>query len=58
VTPPIRQTLASGILDGKCSPFPIVNAKRDAVGVSKIELAQIAVQMLLIPFPDQNDFAM
>jgi hypothetical protein len=37
VTPPIRQTLASSVLNGKCSPFPIVHPKGDAVGISEIE---------------------
>jgi hypothetical protein len=47
VTPPIRQTLASRILDGKRSPFPIVHAEGDAVRIPEIEFAQIAVQVLL-----------
>jgi hypothetical protein len=29
------------------SPFPIVDAKRNAVGIAEVKFAQVAVQMLL-----------
>jgi hypothetical protein len=47
VTPPIGQTLTSSALNREGAPFGIVHAQGNAVRISEIELAQIAVQVLL-----------
>jgi hypothetical protein len=39
--------LPATVFGGKRSPFPIVHAQGDTVGISEIEFAQIAVQVLL-----------
>ena len=47
VSSPIRETLASYALYGKRRTFAIVDAKGDAVIISKIVFGQIPMQMLL-----------
>jgi hypothetical protein len=47
VRPPIRETLAIGVLHCKRGTFPVIETKPDPVIVAEIELRQVAVQVLL-----------
>jgi hypothetical protein len=54
---PIFQALADDTLQRYFCPSNIVHAKRDPVGIAKIEFAQVSVQMLFAAMLINTDHA-